>query len=183
MKQEIDFLKGQRSEREKRLKLLRSVKVGSIIILMAFVLVVGAVFSYWFYINSQNQKIVKENNIKKTKIETLKELESLQTVLKQRLLTMNKFFKEDKRPQFIKTLTFFSQIPQGIALKELSLTNGDNMVNISGDSTDILNLTAFLEKLESQESQDIFSEITVSSLNKKEKEGGYSFSLLLQTKN
>ena len=182
MKQEIDFLKGERSEREKRLKFLRSIKVGSIVVLMAFVLLVGVIFSYWFYINSQNQKIVKDNNIKRTKIESLKELESLQTVLKQRLSTLGKFFKEDKRPQFVKTLTFFSQIPPGVSLKELSLAKGDSKVNISGDATDISNLTAFLEKLESPESQSIFSEVTVSSLDKKEK-GGYSFSLLMQTKN
>ncbi len=182
MKQEIDFLKGQRSERERRLKFLRTIKIGSIIVLMAFILVVGTIFSYWFYINSQNQKIVKESTLKRTKIEKLKDLESLQMVLKQRLLTLGKFFKEDKRPQFVKTLTFFSQIPQGIDLKELNFTNRDSKINISGDSADILNLTAFLEKLESQESQEIFSEITVSSLDKKEK-GGYSFSLLLQAKN
>jgi len=181
MKQEIDFLKGQRSERERRLKLLRTMRVGSIIVLMAFILVVGSVFSYWFYINGQNQKIIKENALKKTKIEKLKDLESLQMVLKQRLLTLGKFFREDKRPEFVSALNFFSQIPQGIALRELNLS-GDNKVNVSGDSADILNLTAFLEKLESQESRAVFSDITVSSLDKKDK-GGYSFSLLLQTKN
>lgn len=181
MKQEIDFLKGQRSEREKKLKLLRTIKTASIVVLLAFVLITAMIFSYWFYIDSQNQKINKENSLKRTKIESLKEVESLQIVLKQRLSTLGKFFKEEKRTQFIKTLDFFSQIPQGINLKELSLTDTDNKVNVSGDSNDILNLAEFLESLESQESQNVFSQITVSSLDKKE-QGGYSFSLLMEIK-
>lgn len=181
MKQEIDFLKGQRSEREKRVKFLRNLKVGSTIFLIAFILIVGVIFSYWFYLNSQNEKIINESNLKRQKIESLKELESLQIVLKQRLSTLGKFFKEDKKPNFSKILAFFDKISQGINIKNLNIS-ADGKLNISGDSADILTLTGFLENLESKDAQEIFSQIIVSSLDKREK-GGYSFVILFQIKN
>ncbi|MCX6725807.1 MAG: hypothetical protein NT052_00615 [Candidatus Shapirobacteria bacterium] len=180
MKQEIDFLKGQRSEKEKRIKFLRSLKVGSIIFLIAFILVVGAIFSYRLYLNSQNEKIINESNLKRQKIESLKGLESLQVVLEQRLKALNQFFKEDKRPNFPKILAFFDKISQVVNIKDLNITS-DGKMNISGESSDILTLTGFLENLESKEAQEIFSQITVSSLDKKEKEG-YLFVILFQIK-
>ena len=51
MKKEINFLVGQRASLKKKAEISRIAKTGSFIVLIAYCLVVGVVFSYYFYLN------------------------------------------------------------------------------------------------------------------------------------
>jgi len=181
MKQEIDFLKGARGEREKRLKFLRMVKTLSILLLLVYCLVVAAFFSYSFYLTTSAKKTSREITLKKSKIEDLKEIETLQVVLKQRLSNLLKFFDEQKKADFIVLLDYFNNRTQNITIRELSLSP-DGEVKFSGEASDIVALGQLLENLTSQESEDFFSSVVLSSLDKKENDVTYLFTILLQSK-
>jgi len=180
MKNEIDFLKGSRGEKEKRLKLLRMVKTGSILFLLFYCLLAAAFFSYNFYLQTQAQKITKESTLKKNKIESLKEIETLQIALKQRLSTLDKFFAAQKGPNFPTLLDYFDQLTQEIIVRELSI-GSDGKITLAGELSDTFVLESFLERLNQPETSKFFSTVTLSSLDKKET-GGYSFIILLEAK-
>lgn len=180
MKNEIDFLKGNRGEREKRLKLLRMVKTGSILALAAYLLLAAGFFSYGFYLQSQSKKTSREVVLKKNKIEALKEVETLQIVLKQRLSNLDKFFSSQKGPNFSVLLDYFDRLTTGVTTKELSIGT-DGKIKLVGEVADAFILEGFLEKINQEETLKLFSGATLLSLDKKEG-NGYSFSILLEAK-
>jgi len=180
MRQEIDFLKGARGEREKRLKFLRMVKTFSILLLLAYCLVVAAFFSYGFYLTTASKQIVRETALKKNKIEALKEIETLQIVLKQRLSNLVKFFDSQKTSDFPALLDYFSKTTQGISVRELSLSP-DGKIKFSGEAAEMTALGQSLENLTGEEATQFFSSVVLSNLDKKEG-GGYLFTILLEAK-
>ncbi len=182
MKQEIDFLKGTRGEREKRLKFLRMVKTFSILLLLVYCLIVAVFFSYSFYLTSSSRKTTREISLKKSKIESLKEIETLQIVLKQRLSSLLKFFEGQKTADFTALLDYFSKrTQQGISIRDLSLSP-DGKIKFSGEAVDVIALGQLLDNLTSKEAAQIFSNVTLSSLDKKEDHISYSFTILLESK-
>jgi len=181
MRQEIDFLRGTRGEREKRLKFLRLVKTFSLLLLLAYCLVVAAFFSYSFYLTTASKQIARETALKKNKIEALKEIETLQIVLKQRLSNLLKFFDSQKTSDFPALLDYFSKTTQGISVKELSLSP-DGKIKFSGEAAEMTALGESLENLTSEEASQFFSSVVLSSLDKKEGGGGYLFTILLEAK-
>jgi len=181
MKTEIDFLKGNRGEREKRQKLLRMVKTGSILVLLVYCLILSVFFSYDFYIKSQGEKIAKENKIKKEKIESLKEVETLQVALKQRLSSLGKFFDSQKGSDYPLLLDYFDNLTQEITLKTLIIQD-DGKVNLNGGAADTFVLERFLEKINQEETDRLFSGVTLSSLDKRD-DGSYFLVILFEAKN
>lgn len=181
MKQEIDFLKGARSEREKRLKFLRMVKTFSILLLLVYCLVVAAFFSYSFYLTTSAKQTAREITLKKSKIEDLKEIETLQVALKQRLSNLVKFFGSQKTADFTALLDYFNNRTQGITIRELSFSL-DGKIKFSGEASDIVALGQLLENLTNEEAAQIFSSVTLSNLDKKENDVSYLFTILLESK-
>jgi len=179
MKQEIDFLKGQRVGGALKTKLFHSLKVGSLVLILAYCLVMGAVFSYWLFLSQQTAKINNEIAVKKTKIASLKEVESLQLVLKQRLSNLDKFFSAKKGPPFDTLLSFIGQTSAEIRVKELKIA--EDKMNFSGIAPNMAALEKFLQDLKSEQSSALFSKITLSSVDRQE-DGSYLFNILLETK-
>jgi len=179
MNKEIDFLKGQRGTTFSKTKLAHTLKVGSIMVLLAYLLVVAAVFSYWFFLERQGVDINREIAAKKTKIESLKEVESLQVVLKQRLSTLDKFFLAQKGTTVDDLLAYIGQVSSQIEIKELKIN--ENKVNLSGSATNILTLENFLQELKNENSSVLFSQVILSSLDRQE-DGSYFFNLVLEVK-
>jgi len=179
MKQEIDFLKGQRVGGEFKTKLFHSLKVGSLVLILAYCLVAAAVFSYWLFLSQQTAKINNEIAVKKTKIIRLKEVESLQLVLKQRLSSLDKFFSAKKGPSFKGLLAFIGQISTEIRVKELKIA--EDKMNFSGIAPNMATLEKFLQDLKSEESSALFSKITLSSVDRQE-DGSYLFNILFEKK-
>lgn len=181
MKQEIDFLRGTRGEREKRLKFLRLVKTFSLLLLLAYCLIVTAFFSYGFYLTTASKQIVRETALKKNKIEALKEVETLQIVLKQRLSNLLKFFDSQKNSDSPALLDYFSRITLGVSVKELSLSP-DGKIKFSGETAEMTTLGQVLENLTGEESGQFFSSVVLSSLDKKEDGSSYLFTIFLEAK-
>jgi len=179
MSGEIDFLKGQQVGGAFKTKLFHSLKVGSLVLILAYCLIAGAVFSYWLFLSQQTAKINNEIAVKKTKIASLKEVESLQLVLKQRLSNLDKFFSAKKGPSFDRLLTFISQTSTEIKVKDLKIA--ENKMNFSGIAPNMAALEKFLQDLKSETSSALFDKITLSSVDRQE-DGSYLFNLLLETK-
>jgi len=179
MKQEIDFLKGQKVGGVFKTKLFHSLKVGSFILILAYCLVAAAVFSYWLFVSRQTTKVTNEIAVKETEIARLKEVESLQLVLKQRLSNLDKFFSAKKGPSFDTLLSFIGQTSAEIKVKDLKIA--ENKMNFSGIAPNMAALEKFLQDLKSETSSVLFSQITLSSVDRQE-DGSYLFNLLLETK-
>ncbi|MBM3205378.1 hypothetical protein FJZ41_00800 [Candidatus Shapirobacteria bacterium] len=180
MREQIDFLHGERAAREKKARVLRLVKVGSILILLTYCLVVAAFFSYSFFLTTQAKSVNRQAEAKKAQIEALKDVESLQIILKQRLSSLEKYFAGQKGVDLPRLLDYFNQTTYALNLTELSLsTNG--AVTLSGEAANPLVFGEFLEIINNESSGELFSQITLSSLDRKE-DGSYSFSMALQAK-
>lgn len=180
MKQEINFLSGQRADIDKKAKISRLVKVGSFIILIAYCLIIGVVFSYWFYLDNEVKKTDEQVIIKKNKVEELKEVESLHVLLKQRLSSLNKFFSSGKELDFVALLSYFEDLPDGVKIKGFSLSSIGGLT-VSAESANALVLGEFLDKFKGDEAKSLFSVITLSSLDR-QKDGTYFFVISLEPK-
>jgi len=181
MGQEIDFLRGTRGEREKRLKFLRLIKTFSVLLLLAYCLIVAAFFSYSFYLTTTSKQIARETALKKNKIESLREIETLQIALKQRLSNLSKFFDKQKTADFPALLDYFSRTTQNVTVRELSLSP-DGKIKFSGEVTEMTALGESLENLTNEEASQFFNSVVLSSLDKKEGGSGYLFTILLEAK-
>ena len=179
MSNEIDFLKGQRGISLVKSNLFRSLKVGSIVVLLAYCLIIAAVFSYWFFLEKQSSDVNQQIAIQKTKVLSLEEIGSLQIVLKQRLSTLNKFFLSQKGQSFNNLLSYIGQISTQIKIKELKMAK--DKINLFSSSPNVPILESFLQELKNDESSALFSQITLSSLDRQE-DGSYFFNLVLEVK-
>jgi len=180
MKKEINFLAGQRASLEKKAEISRIAKMGSFIVLIAYLLIVGALFSYYFYLNNQIKKTDLQITQKESRITDLKEIESLQVLLKQRLSSLNKFFKNDKRPDFISFLSFFEDVPAGVKIKNLTVATAAELT-VSGESSNVVVLGEFLDKFKEEKASSLFSEVTLSTLDR-QTTGAYLFVVSLKAK-
>ena len=180
MKQEIDFLKGQRIGGVLKTNFFHSLKVGTLVLILAYCLVSVAVFSYWLFLSNQMTKVNNEIAVKKTKITALKEVESLQVVLKQRLSSLDKFFSTKKGANnFNNLLAFISQTSSGITIKELKIV--EEKMNFTALAPNMTMLEKFLQDLKSDEASSLFSRIILSSIDRQE-DSSYLFSVLLEIK-
>ncbi len=180
MKKEINFLTGQRADLEKKAKISRIAKVASFITLIAYFLIVGTVFSYWFFLNNQVENISSQITLKKNKIEDLKDIELLQVLLKQRLSSLNNFFKNDRNPDFVSLISYFENVPQGVKIKGFIAANTGELT-VSGESSNVVVLGEFLDKFKKDETNSLFSNVTLSILDR-QTGGSYMFVISLEAK-
>jgi hypothetical protein len=180
MSGEIDFLKGQQVGGAIKTKFLHSLKVGTLVLILAYCLASAAVFSYWLFLSNQTSKVNNEITVKKTKIAALKDVESLQVVLKQRLFSLDKFFSSKKgASNFNNLLAFINQISADITIRELKIA--EDKMDFTGLAPNMMVLENFLKDLKGDESSSLFSKITLSSIDRQE-DGSYLFSVLLEIK-
>lgn len=178
MTQGIDFLKSRREVDSQQARFLRLLKTASLILLIAYCLVMAVIFSYWVYLRRESQTIKVQTTASKEKISELKKTESLQIILKQRLSSLDKFFSQ-KSVDYSRSLSFLEDVSTGgVFLKELEL-NQEGRMTLAGSATDAVALGNFLENLSSENSQDLFSKIVLSSANRG-KDGDYNFSILME---
>jgi len=176
--QEIDFLSEKQSSASKKAKIIHFLKLGSIIVLIAYCLLTAAIFSYWFYLNSQGKKTEQEIASKKQRIESLSEVETTQIFLKQRLAALEKFFTNQNKTDLPLILSFLDYIKGDARLKQINLTK-EGEITISGEADNSLILTGLLKKLEDYDQfKELFSQVTLLSADK-QKTGNYLFSISL----
>lgn len=171
----IDFLQAQKEKRREEEKVLVHIKIGSIIFLVVYCLLVGATFSFWVYLNQDYRNVSRQIVSKKQRIEQLRRVESLQIILKQRVFHLEKLFSY-KAPDYSQILSYLEKIsPAGVSLTEVELLeNGEG--KLSGIAPNALVVSNFLKELTSDTSTSPFSKIVLSSA-RRQKDGTYNFTL------
>lgn len=177
MKGEIEFLKPykEKTALPQPLKILTGGVIGALII---YCILMVAIISYWGFLRKEKEKIEKQIEVKKSQINQLRKKESLQVLLKQRLgfLTKEQFFQPGKFPYFLNIL---SSLQPNVDL--LSIQIFENKIEIRGSASNIIDLSGFLEKLETSSEFNVFPNIILDSLARN-KDGSYNFSVSLEFK-
>ena len=170
----IDFLSSRRKGGLKQAKIARLVNTASIVVLISYCLATAGAFSYWLYLQRQNQTVESEINLQKQKISQLQEIESWQLLLKQRLSLIDKLFSRPKIDHR-RVFDFLDQIiPAGVRVTDIELAEADE-INVVGIADNAVILSVFLEELTSQDvSTGPFSEVTLFSTSRSI-EGFYDF--------
>lgn len=175
----IDFLKPLKKGDFKKTETLRLLRIGSIVLVIFYCLFVGATLSFWVYLQKESRDISSQIASKKERIEELRKIESLQTVLKQRLSSLNKVFSK-KRINYPQVLSYLKEVSlEDVSLKELDLSEGGE-VSLTGSAPNASALSNFFERLSSASPLSPFPEIILSSLSRR-KDGSYNFSLTLKS--
>lgn len=177
MVQGINLLKPEKAKDIRLIELGHSLKIGSIVILLFYCLVVLTIFSFSIYLGQANEKIAQEIETKKHQITELKKVESLQLTLKQRLSSLTELItkKEVSYPQLLNQLD--ETLEAGITIKEISLTDA-GVMTIGGTASQATVLARFLDKLTGE--KIIFSTVVLTSISR-QKDGSYLFNIDLKT--
>lgn len=175
----INLLTGvQKQASERYGRFIRLARTGSLVLLIFYCLVVILVYYFWFSTQHLAKTTEEEIAIKKQKISNLEKVETLQTLLKDRLSSL-RFLMNQKRPDCQAILNYFIHFPRDeIQFTQLSLeSNGSIAVSGLADSSH--SATSFIDSV-SDQSGKLFKQAVLTSLTRK-KGGEYLFSLSLQT--
>lgn len=176
MEREIDLLKVKEKISEREIKLKRFLQVGSGILLIFYILVLGGVFSFWVIQQRESQLVRDKIKRAEAKVSGLKKIESLQVTLKERLEVLASVFGEDK-VNYQDVLTQFEQLtPSGVTLESIDLSK-NGRITIEGSAETSVSLGEFLVNLTKPEEEN-FKNVVLSSIRRTE-EGSYDFSLRL----
>jgi len=179
MTQGINLLKVERKRDERLVNLAHSLKVGSIVLLIFYSLMVTALFSFSIYLGQESTKTTKEIETKQRQLEGLKKVESLQLVLKQRLSSLTELMSK-RGASYQEWLSQLDQKSEpGITIKQITILDS-GVMKISGSASQATVLTRFLDKL--AEENPIFSTVVLTSISR-QKDGSYLFNIDLKTSN
>lgn len=157
------------------LDLAHKLKVGSIVFLIFYCLVVLAVFSFSIYLQQATKATTQSIETKKQKINSLKKVESLQLIFKQRLSSLSGIMN-DKKVSSLRLLEAAQQPSEpGVTIGKMSIPESELLI-IGGTALNAPALGRFLDKLTSEKS--IFTTIVVSSAAR-QKNGSYLFNINL----
>lgn len=173
LSKDINLLAGKKEVSAEKARTIRLVKTGSFVLLVGYSLVALAIFSFWFYLQKEGQRVEQQINLKKRQIKELEKIESLQLILKGRLSTLGQILNR-KEPNYSLFLGYFEQfLSQGIGLTSLNLSDEGKVV-FSGLAENASDLASFLEKI--GEEKTLFSRVVLTTVVRNE-EGQYSFDL------
>ncbi|MBU1126744.1 MAG: hypothetical protein ABIH88_02280 [Patescibacteria group bacterium] len=177
--QSINFLKVKtKTEAEKkRIFLLRFV---SIISLIVYCSVAGAIFLYSF---SQENSLLKiEENLKKETqaLERLEEVESLHVLLKQRLSFLRPILTEREIP-FKSVFSYFDELLiNGVSITDV-VWHSPDIFEFSGVAENGVSLSSYLERLGAEVEVDKVDSVNLLSATRR-KEGDYAFDIEVDLK-
>lgn len=175
----IDFLQSKKEKVFRKAKFLQLLRIASLVILVAYCLLVAAVSSFWIYTRQEDKRVTALIANKKNRVNELKKTESLQIMLKQRLTLLEKFFST-KNPNYAEVITYLEEIsPVGITFKDLELTD-EGKVYVTGMAVNAVTLGDFLEKITSKTPESKFINIVLSGITRR-KDAAYDFGLYLET--
>lgn len=171
--QGIEFLQVERPETKQEV-LATKLKAASIVVLIVYALFLGGVFSTWFYLQKQEERVLEQIELKKNQVKELQEVESLQVVLKQKLSALS--------PILAKESLDYSQLLEainGLAGESVSLSGfemtEDGQIDFSGQAANAVQLADFLDNLIAQEGLG-FKKVILSSITRNI-DGSYAFNI------
>ncbi len=150
-------------------------KLGTIFLVIIYCLVVVVIFSFGLLVRWEYQIVTKGVEQTIIKLNDLREVESLQMLLKQRLsYSMEIVTRERLDPKYwLKYID--SLVPEGVALEEVQWSYG-GLVNLSGMAGNALYLSDFLNNIKEAADEEKFSQGTLVSATR-HPEGTYTFNL------
>jgi hypothetical protein len=175
MKQNINLLRTKEKISEREIRLRRFLQVGSSLLLVFYVIIVGALFSFRLIQDRESHLVGEKINQTKSVIKSLKKTESLQITLKERLKALTALFKEGKIDYKDILVLLEDLTPTGVAFESIGF-NKEGEIDITGSAENSLVLGEFLTNLAEPEKE--LKNIVLSSLRLVQ-EGKYEFSLKL----
>jgi hypothetical protein len=173
--QSIEFLKIRRAKTKQEI-LADKVRGISMVALVIYSVVLGGIFSTWFALGSQEKNLLKQIDVKETRIEELKEVESSEVILKQRLSALSQIFAIKRLPYADILSRLNGILGEGIILANVTIESGSEVI-FTGEASNSPYLAKFINRLLSGEEIG-FGKITLTQLNRDET-GKYSFSISL----
>lgn len=179
MAQGINFLKPKPVGDFRFYYRARLFKVASLILLIAGCLVLAATIALSLNLAQTEKTVAAQTQIKKERIAGLKKVESLQTILEQRLAALVAFKQKDLINEAKVVDEVLKATLADVAVSEISLDE-KKLVVVEGSAANSATLGAFLDRLSSPES--LFAPATLTSLARQEG-SGYLFTVNLKIEN
>ena len=152
MEKEINLLRAKEKISAREVRLKRLFQVGSSLLLIFYILVLGSVFSYWLIQERETRLVADKIKLAKGEINSLKKIESLQIALKERLKVLTTAFKETE-VDYEDILTFLEQqLPSGVNFESWDITKSGE-ITITGSAENSLSLGEFLANLSEPEKE------------------------------
>lgn len=177
----ISFLISREEPSFQKGHFVRLAKVGSLVLLIFYLFVSLAVFSFWLYFGQESQRVNREMTLKKEEIASLKKIESLQILLKQRLSSL-KAISEETSFDYKGLLVYLAQLSSAeVVFKNVAVSQKGEIV-LSGEAVNGRVLADFLDQISGEKGRDLFARVILSSISR-QKGGNYSFDLNFYLKN
>ncbi len=174
----IDFLKAQKSAEIYKVRAFWLLKIGSVVLLIAYCVLASATFSYWIYLGTESKNIAKQIEAKKQKIEQLRKVELLQVMFKERLTLLHELLSK-KRANYPQIITYIKDSsPAGFTIRTLEISE-EGEIKITGFAPDVQIASKFLDNLISSNSDVSFEKAILSSASRSI-DGVYTLNLLLR---
>lgn len=174
----IDFLKAQKSAESYKAKAFWLLRIGSIVLLIAYCVLVSVTFSYWIYLGTESKNITKQIEAKKQRIEELRKVELLQVMLKGRQTLLHELLSK-KRANYPQIITYLKDSsPAGFTIRTLEISE-EGEIKITGSAPDVQIASKFLDNLTSPNSEVSFEKAILSSATRSI-DGVYTLNLLLR---
>ncbi len=152
-----------------------ALRIGTIFLIVSYLLIVIAVFSYWLVTEREAKLLTGKIRTEKTKITELQEIESLQALLKQRLSSLSKIVEIDKLNIKDKLNYLEDLLPEGVIFEQVHWSAGGK-VSLSGLAANALVLSDYLDTLKEETDKKKIAKSTLLSAARDE--GGlYKFNL------
>jgi len=143
---EINLFQIYRKISEKEIRLIRGAKVASLILLIFYCLLVTGFFSYWLILRRQNEVVNSKIQSQKQRINELKEVETMQTFVQQRLSSLSPILTQEA-VDYKKILTQMeSLIPEGVVISKIGIDQEGRLL-LTGTASNAVVLADFLERL------------------------------------
>jgi Tfp pilus assembly protein PilN len=141
----INFLAKRQEEIRAKFKRLMLIQTFAFSILIVYVLLVGGVFVYYFFISNENKKIKNSINTQKALIQKNIEAEMKEVYLKDKLTSLLPIFKSKHKHQQL-TDAIFTLLPVGISINGFTVAEDGN-ITFSGEAVDFSSLKSFLARV------------------------------------
>jgi len=176
VKKEINFLKKEESLSWSQLEKAKSIRKKSLVIILIWVLLFAGVEGGLIFLNQKFKRLGREKTYLEGQLTSLNKKVGKILLLKERLEKVDKIISS--RSDYYPPLNnFFSSVPQGVQIKEVSVNK--ETIAVTGEG-DILSLAQFIETYTDTRKKSWFKSATLNSLAKQEKGLNFDFSLTIK---
>lgn len=142
---EINLIPNKKAISPQEAALRRRLSVGMPLLLVGYLVILGAVFGYWLLLIQNNKQIDTDLNTEKRLISERTNDEGIYSLLKQKALALTKIFGH--RTDFNALYSYFTEVAgDQIVIKSVLLTDSRN-ITLEVEAVDSFAVDAFVAKL------------------------------------